>query len=94
MISIIRGTLDASDILDALTGLIEDIGGYGELVKEAHNLLEQPTETPEQVARVQVLVSEIQAILQCHAPDGQYFGAHPRDPFNIGFWNFSGEDDD
>lgn len=88
MISIISGTLDASIVLDALTGLLEDIGGYEELVKEANNLLRYPTETPAQVARVQTLVDEVQVILQVHAPEGQYFGAHPDDPTNIGFWDY------
>jgi hypothetical protein len=88
VISIIKGTLDASTILDALTGLLDDTGCHPELVKEAHNLLSHPTETKEQVQRVQELVDEIQSLLQQHAPEGQYFGAHPKDPTNIGFWDY------
>jgi hypothetical protein len=90
VISISKGTLDASDILDTLVGLLEDIGdgSHDQILKEAHNLLEYPTETPAQVQRVQELVDEIQSLLQRYAPEGQYFGSHPDDPMNIGFWRF------
>lgn len=96
--SISSGTLDTADLLDAFAAELEyivvrnadawcsDAGraqrdGYMALIGDA-----QEVDCDEDPERADELLDELQSALDLFAPDYAYFGAHPGDGAEFGYW--------
>jgi hypothetical protein len=85
--SIIHGTLDQEDLLDAFGSELRRLGPDHPLVKEAYALMAQWGEgTPEEAQQLYDLVYELENALTELCPPFVYFGAHPGNSSDFGFW--------
>lgn len=104
--SVIHGTNRSEDLLGAFLFALEDIKspaaarynaelielGFGHSmcgVCGMGNREEWPEGFDEHIA--QEIISEMMDTLNDHAPDGYYFGAHPGDGSDFGFWEMESE---
>lgn len=90
--TIIHGTLKAEDLIPAFWAEIRRIGGreslkgiyreYGDLLVEAVCNPRQMEVSAEHMELLATLEDELDKL----APEGTYFGAHPGDGSDFGFW--------
>lgn len=81
--TVIHGTLRTEALLSAFCWEIERLGGSHEVPESALENFEDPywyTETAQQD------LEEAFSTLNELAPEGMYFGAHPGDGSDFGFW--------
>lgn len=88
--SVSTDTLRPEDLISAfaselayLTRRVSEHPRYAELVSRAHALLE--TDEPADDALLE-MIDELCEALECFAPPYCYFGAHPDDGADFGFW--------
>lgn len=84
--TVITGTLEADKVIRALVTLMEELGGNPELVKLAQNALVIGFRSDDEVAWGQAVIDALQSALHNLSPAYAYFGSHPTNPTNIGFW--------
>lgn len=90
--SVLEGTLRTEDLLDAFADTLAGLARQ-EPQNAAHLVLvhEAQTEymeelTPEQVENASELVNELQDAIQEYCPPFVFFGSHPGDGADFGFW--------
>jgi hypothetical protein len=85
--SVISGTLDQEDLLDAFASELRRLVPDHPLVKQAYALTAEWGEgTPEEAQQLYDLVYELEDALSELCPPFLYFGPHPGDGSNFGFW--------
>lgn len=90
--TVIHGTLRTQDLLRACANELErlSVGGYPPIVGEARALADAlDDDTPldgEEECASECLLDMMENYLSPLAPEGCYFGAHPGDASDFGFW--------
>lgn len=85
------GTLKAEDLCDIFLPMCRTLGAH--VPTEDFDDLEETTSREDwETIYWWALWGEISDALNEIAPEGTYFGGHPDDPANIGFWEERGED--
>ena len=88
--TIIRATHRTEDLIPAFTDELErldDEGKYKDLIKEARNFQNLSEEEQSFLLNEQLFDA-----LNDFAPDNAYFGAHPGDGSDFGYWESEEED--
>jgi len=85
--SVSTATLRDQDLLEAFSGTLGeyDDGTYADLIAEANKMLSDWDDDDEPAAASEV-VNDLQDALNTFAPDYMYFGSHPGDGSDFGFW--------
>jgi len=85
--SISTGTLRTEDLLESFTATLNRLDNTNPLIAEALDLIASDDWTEEQQEAASYMVNEtlIDAI-QTHCPRFVFFGAHPGDGADFGFW--------
>lgn len=82
-----EGTLRTEDLLEAFADALERLAGTSDLVKDAHDLLMANADWDwDDLGEAQQIVSDLEDALQEYCPPFVYFGAHPGDGADFGFW--------
>ena len=82
-----EGTLRTEDLLEAFADALERLAGTSDLVKDAHDLLMANADWDwDDLGEAQQIVSDLEGALQEYCPPFVYFGAHPGDGADFGFW--------
>lgn len=84
--SITNGTLRPDDLIDTFAAELRRIRGALP-VSIANGIRSIPTRAADDAAELQSeLITELQDALNAYAPSYGYFGAHPGDGSDFGFW--------
>ena len=90
-----HGTLQEHDIVSAIEDLIQTEKLYGHVIdSELQDLISQWYKEPSEEHRSDILNESIFNRLNEIAPDRCYFGAHPGDGSDLGFWEFDDDEGD
>ena len=87
--SVSTGTLRAEDLLPAFANKLQELGGEGmTLLNEAYHFLENVLDfqDPYDVEYPGILAHDLVEELSGRCPPFVYFGAHPGDGADFGFW--------
>jgi hypothetical protein len=85
--SVIHGTLDQEDLLDAFAAELNRLVPGHPVVKAAYALMAEWGEgTPEEAQQLCDLVYELEDVLTELCPPFLYFGPHPGNSSDFGFW--------
>ena len=82
--SISEGTLRPTDLLDAFSNALDNISPGHPLVVQTISYLD--LDDADDIDGATYLLDELQEALQELCPPYVYFGAHPGDPADFGFW--------
>lgn len=86
--TISHGTMREADLIPAFASELERLAGRTALVVEAESLDDFESETASWI------LDELFDALHDEAPAGCYFGSHPGDGSDFGFWPIDDDDDD
>lgn len=88
--SVIHGTLRNCDLVPVFLDVIRETAEYAQLSLNFPSVVTDPcaTESDERWESEEMIyfVEELFDVLDSYAPDGYYFGAHPGDGSDFGFW--------
>jgi hypothetical protein len=86
--SISSGTMRTGDLLDAFAPYCKEYGGKEgrRLFRAVYKLPSWDNMTPKQVEEAESILEEMFDLLNDAAPPYGYFGAHPGDGADYGFW--------
>lgn len=91
--SVIHGTLRNCDIIPALCDVIQDTPAYlqllassGSPIHAAMNRMEDKSDDWWNSEEATDLCQELFEVCDKYAPEGYYFGAHPGDGSDFGYW--------
>lgn len=88
-VSISHGTLQDNDIVDAIVRALTGV------VPRSHKLFQHIIEfyvSNDSTDKSMVLLEDIWGVMTELAPEGTYFGSHPGDGSDLGFWSFDDEE--
>lgn len=88
--SVIHGTLRNCDLVPAFLDVIRDTAEYAQFMLHLPSVVTDPSasENDERWENEEMIyfVEELFDVLDSYAPDGYYFGSHPGDGSDFGFW--------
>ena len=87
--SVISGTMKNRDLILAFMKVVRDTSEYEQMIV-CHTIPAYADDDPDsewwESENASYLLEELFDILNYYAPDGCYFGAHPGDGADFGFW--------
>lgn len=89
--SVSTGTLRNEDLIPIFYSLLVDLGGDPDILDLAYD---PDRATDEEYFNSEDAGWDVAALMDAlsdHAPDGAYFGAHPGDGADFGFWTIDDE---
>ncbi len=91
-VSISAGTLRTEDLIGTFIGLLDEIRPRvaARIRKEYGDIIDNPSDPDAVWFLHEVLFEELDKL----APEGCYFGAHPGDGSDFGFWSYEFDEED
>lgn len=92
--TVIRATHRPQDLIPALLEVLKDTPEYPEISRlvPAYALEDDESDWWESDTCIYLLNETIQDTLDFYAPEGYYFGCHPGDGSDFGFWQVEEDD--
>lgn len=94
--TLIHGTLRSVDLIDTYVEAVKDTPEYNRMKKSSDSALREALQNLGEdydenapfwdTDDAAILADDLADILDSHAPAGTYFGAHPGDGSDFGFW--------
>lgn len=88
--TVIHGTLRTADLLDAFADELERLITMASLPADPHpgnmTLVHEARAVAPETDEADEIVQDLIDALNEYAPDGHYFGSHPGDGADFGFW--------
>ena len=88
--SVSRGTMRHQDLIPAFLEVLRETPEYVQLMRlvPCHALEDEEAEWWDSEAAI-YLLEELFDVLDSYSPEGNYFGAHPGDGSDYGFWQMT-----